>query len=135
MGKGESNQQLESLLERSSQSVPNVVNSSGPLQLSICSKELNILRSKHASSFAGPSQIPESLVETGSRSSAANPPRGSVGSGQGNYHSMVVEPHRDEQSWLVQCGREAAERMLTLRVDGTFLIRPSSTGGHALSVV
>ncbi|KAL8590392.1 hypothetical protein ACOMHN_011606 [Nucella lapillus] len=38
-------------------------------------------------------------------------------------------------NWMMQCNRQEAERMLQQRVPGTFLVRPGSNGGHALSVV
>lgn len=44
--------------------------------------------------------------------------------------------HLDESTWLLQsCSRAEAERLLTGKRDGTFLIRPSRTGQSALSIV
>lgn len=42
----------------------------------------------------------------------------------------------DESTWLLQsCSRIDAERLLNGKCDGTFLIRPSTTGQSALSIV
>ena len=45
-------------------------------------------------------------------------------------------PHHDEKTWyLPECTRTEADRMLSGRLDGTFLIRQSSTSNkYALSI-
>jgi len=44
--------------------------------------------------------------------------------------------HEDESTWFVQCDRGTAIKMLQHKVEGTFLIRPSSSKGqYALSIV
>ncbi|XP_044764961.1 phosphatidylinositol 3-kinase regulatory subunit alpha-like [Coccinella septempunctata] len=44
-------------------------------------------------------------------------------------------PHNDERTWLMlEFSRQKAERVLTNTVDGTFLIRKSSTDQYALSI-
>ncbi|CAH0406890.1 unnamed protein product [Chilo suppressalis] len=43
--------------------------------------------------------------------------------------------HRESISWKVEnCDRDMAERLLEGKPQGTFLIRPNSTGQHALSI-
>ncbi|KAJ8708347.1 hypothetical protein PYW07_002175 [Mythimna separata] len=42
--------------------------------------------------------------------------------------------HREWISWKVNCTREMAEQLLTGKPQGTFLIRPNSTGQLALSI-
>ncbi|CAH1775219.1 unnamed protein product [Owenia fusiformis] len=46
-------------------------------------------------------------------------------------------PHYDQSTWLVECGREDAIKLLTRKPNGTFLIRKSKTqrGCFALSIV
>jgi len=44
-------------------------------------------------------------------------------------------PHSDERTWLMlELSRQKAERVLTNTIDGTFLIRKSSTDQYALSI-
>uniref|UniRef100_A0AAU7B9P6 Phosphoinositide-3-kinase regulatory subunit alpha n=1 Tax=Pyrrhocoris apterus TaxID=37000 RepID=A0AAU7B9P6_PYRAP len=44
-------------------------------------------------------------------------------------------PHNDESTWLLkECSRNKAEQLLALTKDGTFLVRPSSSGQYALSI-
>lgn len=44
--------------------------------------------------------------------------------------------HLDESTWLLEsCSRAEAERLLSDKRNGTFLIRPSRTGQSALSIV
>lgn len=51
--------------------------------------------------------------------------------------SPSIETHRDRRTWFLSpCdGREEAEKHLLGSADGTFLIRDSSKGGFALSIV
>ncbi|XP_076440083.1 phosphatidylinositol 3-kinase regulatory subunit alpha-like [Babylonia areolata] len=42
--------------------------------------------------------------------------------------------HYDPGNWSVVCGRPEAERILEQRDPGTFLVRPGSDGGYALSI-
>lgn len=45
-------------------------------------------------------------------------------------------PHNDQSTWFLKsCSRAEAERLLSCKKDGTFLIRPSRTGQYALSIV
>jgi hypothetical protein len=44
-------------------------------------------------------------------------------------------PHCDTETWYLMVGRDAAESMLSGKPQGTFLIRPSSDGQHALSIM
>lgn len=45
-------------------------------------------------------------------------------------------PHQSESSWLlVDCSRNEAANLLEGKPDGTFLVRPSTLGPHALSIV
>ena len=45
-------------------------------------------------------------------------------------------PHCDTESWYLRdVGRDAAEELLSGKPTGTFLIRPSSDGHHALSII
>jgi len=45
-------------------------------------------------------------------------------------------PHLDDKTWLIPCNRADAERLLSGRSEGTFLIRPSSVAySYALSIV
>jgi DNA-binding transcriptional MerR regulator len=45
-------------------------------------------------------------------------------------------PHCDMDSWYLRdVGRDAAEELLMGKRTGTFLIRPSSDGQHALSII
>lgn len=44
-------------------------------------------------------------------------------------------PHQDESTWLLRdCTRIEAEKLLAGQPDGTFLVRPSSSGQYALSI-
>lgn len=46
------------------------------------------------------------------------------------------DAHRDESTWLRStCSRSEAETLLVGKPTGTFLLRPSSSGGYALSIV
>ena len=44
-------------------------------------------------------------------------------------------PHCDTENWYLAVGRDAAEELLAGKPQGTFLIRPSSDGQHALSIM
>ena len=44
-------------------------------------------------------------------------------------------PHCDIENWYLTVGREMAEELLSGKPQGTFLIRPSSDGQHALSII
>uniref|UniRef100_A0A8D9A0V9 Phosphatidylinositol 3-kinase regulatory subunit alpha n=1 Tax=Cacopsylla melanoneura TaxID=428564 RepID=A0A8D9A0V9_9HEMI len=50
-------------------------------------------------------------------------------------HTEADLPHQDEKTWLVRMSRAQAEALLAGKPDGTFLIRPSTTGQFALSIV
>lgn len=43
--------------------------------------------------------------------------------------------HKESITWKVNCTRDKAEKMLAGQTEGTFLIRPNSTGQLALSIV
>ena len=44
--------------------------------------------------------------------------------------------HEDENTWFTQCDRGTAIKLLQHKMEGTFLIRPSSKEGqYALSIV
>ncbi|GBN01065.1 Phosphatidylinositol 3-kinase regulatory subunit alpha [Araneus ventricosus] len=50
--------------------------------------------------------------------------------------SAIELPHNDESTWLLQeCSRNDAEKLLTGKPSGTFLIRNSRTGDYALSIM
>ncbi|XP_047019016.1 phosphatidylinositol 3-kinase regulatory subunit gamma [Helicoverpa zea] len=52
-----------------------------------------------------------------------------------NIHKLEeLYAHRESISWNVNCTRETAEKLLTGKPQGTFLIRPNSTGQLALSI-
>lgn len=52
-----------------------------------------------------------------------------------NIHKLEeLYAHREWISWKVNCTRETAEKLLTGKPQGTFLIRPNSTGQLALSI-
>lgn len=52
-----------------------------------------------------------------------------------NIHKLEeLYAHREMISWKVNCTRETAEKHLTGKPQGTFLIRPNSTGQLALSI-
>ena len=53
-----------------------------------------------------------------------------------NIHKLEeLYAHREMITWMVEnCTREMAERMLEGKPQGTFLIRPNSTGQLALSI-
>uniref|UniRef100_A0A2A4JYY8 SH2 domain-containing protein n=1 Tax=Heliothis virescens TaxID=7102 RepID=A0A2A4JYY8_HELVI len=52
-----------------------------------------------------------------------------------NIHKLEeLYAHRETISWNVNCTRETAEKLLTGKPQGTFLIRPNSTGQLALSI-
>lgn len=45
-------------------------------------------------------------------------------------------PHNNESTWLIEeCSRQDAEKLLTGKANGTFLIRNSRTGDYALSII
>lgn len=52
----------------------------------------------------------------------------------GNQLELANLPHHDQNTWFVTCSRKEAEHLLANRVPGTFLVRPSHTGQHALSI-
>lgn len=53
----------------------------------------------------------------------------------GNQPELANLPHHDQTTWFLQnCSRQEAERRLADRTHGTFLVRPSKTGQHALSI-
>lgn len=53
----------------------------------------------------------------------------------GNIHKLEeLYAHREWISWKVNCTREMAEKLLAGKPQGTFLIRPNSTGQLALSI-
>ncbi len=56
---------------------------------------------------------------------------------QWRYESSKLQgQHHDESTWLkLDIGRKTAEKRLQGRVDGTFLIRGSSDGSYALSIM
>ena len=82
------------------------------------------------------------LLEKWSYEAQRAPPGGggngaSASSGQ-QRRSQHVEslPHNDERTWLIPgVDRKRAETMLAGKPQGTFLIRNSSTGQHALSIM
>lgn len=52
-----------------------------------------------------------------------------------NIHKLEeLYAHREWISWKVNCTREQAEKLLIGKPQGTFLIRPNSTGQLALSI-
>lgn len=52
-----------------------------------------------------------------------------------NIHKLEeLYAHREMSSWKVNCTREEAEKLLMGKPQGTFLIRPNSTGQLALSI-
>ncbi|XP_026732966.1 phosphatidylinositol 3-kinase regulatory subunit gamma [Trichoplusia ni] len=52
-----------------------------------------------------------------------------------NIHKLEeLYAHREMISWKVSCTREMAEKLLAGKPQGTFLIRPNSTGQLALSI-
>lgn len=54
----------------------------------------------------------------------------------GNQPELANLPHHDQCTWYLQnCSRLEAEHLLAGRKHGTFLVRPSQTGQHALSIV
>lgn len=54
----------------------------------------------------------------------------------GNHSELANLPHHNQTTWFLQnCSRLQAERRLAGRKHGTFLVRPSQTGQHALSIV
>ncbi|NP_001121193.1 phosphatidylinositol 3-kinase 60 [Bombyx mori] len=55
---------------------------------------------------------------------------------ENNIHKLdEINAHRDMDTWKVNCTRETAEKLLAGKPQGTFLIRPNSTGQLALSIV
>ncbi|KOB64500.1 Phosphatidylinositol 3-kinase 60 [Operophtera brumata] len=53
-----------------------------------------------------------------------------------NIHKLEeLYAHRESKTWKVNCTRDKAEKILTGKPEGTFLIRPNSTGQLALSIV
>lgn len=53
-----------------------------------------------------------------------------------NIHKLEeLYAHRDVNTWKVNCTRDMAEKLLAGKPQGTFLIRPNSTGQLALSIV
>lgn len=46
-----------------------------------------------------------------------------------------IIPHKDKRTWFIQCKRDEAQALLIDKPSGTFLVRPSSDGSHALSIV
>lgn len=49
---------------------------------------------------------------------------------------VPVLPHHNQELWLIDCDRPNAEKLLTGKPDGTFLIRPKHEDGdvYVLSI-
>lgn len=69
-----------------------------------------------------------------SHSHLTNPVSGAVV--YGDLQELDLEVHMDEKTWLhPELSRSDADRILTGRIDGTFIVRRSRTGEYALSIM